>query len=174
MTVTVRKTTPLVDPANDKEAMVMAANMAPARNTRLVKNELLILATAAATFWGKISVANQSVAISYCSLYCDGSCKNNKNQTTATARKTTPPADPANDKEVTAMAANMAPARNARLVKNELLILATAAAMYWGKISVANQSAVLYRSSYCDGSCKKRKTNDSDSNKDNSSGGSCK
>jgi len=109
----------------------------------------------------------------------------NKQQTTAMARKTAPLANPANGKEkgkqtvtgnqkqTMAMAANMAPA-NAHLVKNELLILATAAAMYRAKIPVANQSAILHCSSYCDGSCKKQKTNNSDSEKNNSSSESCK
>jgi len=82
---------------------------------------------------------------------------------TAMARKTAPLVDPANGKEkgkqtatanqkqMKAMAANMAPA-NAHLAKNELLLLATAPAMYWAKISVANQLAVLYHSLYCNSS----------------------
>jgi len=102
------------------------------KRSSLSRNVLLILATAAATYRRQkkcCKLIGRFVSQLESRWLLQ---KKHKNQTTLTARKATPPVDPANGKEAMAMAANTAPATNAcPCQRNVLLILATAAAMFW-------------------------------------------
>jgi len=89
-----------------------------------------IQAKAAPTFRRQKKVANQSAV----SSYCDGTWREKNNQTTPTAKKTTPPEDPANGKEegkqtatgnqkqTTEIAANTDPAKGSVCEKSSAAI----------------------------------------------------